>query len=149
MFLFKNFTRLSDQEIELILEKTLDEDIEKDYLPSYQYVIKLKDTNDAIGSIDIRIGFNKNIHYGGNIGYFIEEAYRGNYYASKACRLLKPVALAHDMKSLRITCNPDNIASRKSIESVGGILLGIIDLPEDNEMYQQGERQKCLYDWYL
>ena len=49
----------------------------KDYVPAYKYQVKLHNGDASIGRIDLRIGYNKNTHYGGNIGYEIEEAYRG------------------------------------------------------------------------
>ena len=45
------------------------------------------------------------------------------------------------MSKLYITCNPDNIPSRKTCEKLGLILEEIVDLPEDNEMYKEGERK--------
>jgi tagatose 1,6-diphosphate aldolase len=57
------------------------------------------------------------------------------------------VAQAHEMEKLIITCNPDNIASRKTCEYVGANLLEIVDVPEYNDMYQRGEKEKCIYEW--
>lgn len=45
--------------------------------------------------------------------------------------------------------NPDNHASRKTCEYAGGTLEAIVDLPEDNDMYMDGERQKCIYRFKL
>ncbi len=101
---------------------------------------------DVIGQIDIRIGHNSNTFYGGNIGYGVDVDYRGNGYASKAVRLLLEVAKMHHMEKLIITCNPENTASRKTAEKAGATLLKIVDLPEDNDMYKTGERQKCIYE---
>jgi hypothetical protein len=44
-----------------------------------------------------------------------------------------------------ITCNLDNIASRKTCELAGARLVEIVDLSEDTDMYRKGERQKCRY----
>lgn len=81
MFEFKNFDYLTDGEID--------------------------NSDDGIGAIDIRIGNNENLYYGGHIGYMIKESYRGNSYASKACKMVKDVAVAHGMSRFIITCNPD------------------------------------------
>ena len=53
------------------------------------------------------------------------------------------------MDNLRITCNPENYASRKTCEKAGLVLKKIVDLPTNNEMYLEGERQKCQYEWNL
>jgi len=49
------------------------------------------------------------------------------------------------MTEFWITCNPDNAASRRTCELAGAVLVEIVDLPEDIDMYQEGERQKCRY----
>jgi predicted acetyltransferase len=46
---------------------------------------------------------------------------------------------------LWITCNPENVASRRTCELVGGELVDIVDLPVDSDMYKEGARQKCRY----
>ena len=87
--------------------------------------------------------------YGGHIGYGVLPRYRGHRYAARACKLLFPLARRHGLNPLWITCNPDNIASRRTCELAGGKLVEIVDLPEDIDMYQAGERQKCRYRFDL
>jgi len=149
MFEFKNFDCLTDGEIELKIEDKTPSNDEKGYVPVYKYRITLHNSNISIGVIDIRIGYNENVHYGGHIGYEIEESYRGNNYALKACKIIKQVAIAHEMRSLIITCNPDNVPSRKTCEKAGLKLKEIVDLPQHNEMYRKGEFKKCIYEWIL
>ena len=98
--------------------------------------------------ISIRIGYNDSLYYVGHIGYEIKESYRGNNYASKACKIIKQVAIAHGMDSLIITCIPDNVPSRKTCDKAGLKLIEIVDLPPYNEMYQNGI-QMCRYKWIL
>jgi predicted acetyltransferase len=144
-----NFDYLTDEEIDLIIEVKVPPYESKGYVPAYKYEIKLHNADVRIGRIDLRVGYNKNTYYGGNIGYEIEEEYRGNHYAAKACRLIKQVALAHEMDMIIITCNPYNMLSRKTCENVGAKLVEIIKLPIDNEMYRLGDREKCRYEWVL
>jgi tagatose 1,6-diphosphate aldolase len=145
MFKFKDFDYLTDGEIDLkIVEKTLAKE-EKGYVPAYKYRITLHNQDESIGEIDIRIGYNENTYYGGHIGYGIEEPYRGNSYAAKACKIIMQVAVSHGMDKLIITCDPDNIASRRTCEKAGLMLKVIADLPEHNEMYKEGARRKCIY----
>lgn len=64
--------------------------------------------------------------------------------------MLFDLARKHGMDYLYITCNPENIASRKTCEFAGGVLESIIDLPTDNDMYMyDGERRKCIYRFNL
>lgn len=72
-----------------------------------------------------------------------------HHYAAKACIILKSLARKHGMDKLIITCNPDNTASIKTCEAAGAELRCIVDLPENNDMYQEGERQKCIYELIL
>lgn len=149
MFQFKEFDYLTNGEIDLIIEKKAQADEEKGYVPAYIYKICLQGSTDKIGWIDLRVGNNNNTKYGGHIGYEINEDNRGKHFASKACLILKQVALAHGMEKVIITCNPDNFPSRKTCERIGAELIEIADLPPENEMYKEGERQKCRYEWTL
>jgi len=149
MFEFKDFDYLTDGEIDLKIEDKTPSNEEKGYVPAYKYRITRHNSNDSIGNIDIRIGYNDNLYYGGHIGYRIEKSYRGNSYASKACKIIKQVAIAHGMDKLIITCNPDNSPSRRTCEKAGLKFNEIVDLPSHNEMYQEGARQKCIYEWIL
>lgn len=88
---------LRDQEIYLDLYKTADENKEKGYVPAYYFKIIRRIDDIEVGWCDLRIGHNDNIKYGGNIGYEVYESYRGNHYASKACKLLFLLAKRHDM----------------------------------------------------
>lgn len=148
-FQFFSFDSIKGTEIDLLLERKVPENKSKGYVPAYWYAINLAGTNQTIGTIDLRIGSKSHIYYGGHIGYSIDEKYRGNNYAAKACRLLKQVALAHDMNELIITCNPENVASNKTCIRIGAELIEIVDLPTDTDMYLEGERQKCIYIWRI
>lgn len=146
MFLDTDF--LQNEEIKLVLEKTVDGNHALNWVPAYHFAI-CSHAGTKMGVCDLRIGHNSNLYYGGNIGYRVEEEYRGHHYAGKACRLLFQLAEKHDLKYLIITCNPDNTPSRKTCEYAGGRLLEIAELPQDNDMRQEGETQKCIYRFDL
>ncbi|MBN2002344.1 MAG: GNAT family N-acetyltransferase [Anaerolineae bacterium] len=98
------------------------------------------------GAIHLRVGGARHIvMYAGHIAYHVTPEYRGHHYASRACRLLLPLARLHGLNPLWITCNPDNFASRRTCELAGAQFVEIVYLPEDTDMYQEGERQKCRY----
>lgn len=146
--MFINTDFLKNDEIQLMLEKTVDADPEKDWVPAYHFAI-CNNNGQKMGVCDLRIGHNDKLYYGGNIGYRINEEYRGNHYAGKACLLLFELAEKHDLKYLIITCNPENHASRRTCEYAGGKLLEIVELPEDNDMRGDGEMEKCIYRFEL
>lgn len=140
---------LKSGEIQLILEKTVEADPAKNWLSAYHFAICDLD-GTKMGACDLRIGHNESVYYGGNIGYRVEEPWRGHHYAGKACRLLFELARRHGMEYLIITCDPDNRASRKTCQWLGGELVEIAELPEDNDMrVEDGETAKCIYKFQL
>ncbi len=145
---------LKNDEVVLVKYLTVPGDVEKNWVDSDFYWIcqpkkKFPFGYVVIGRCDLRFGYNRQLYYGGNIGYRVDEKYRGHHMAEKACRLLFEEAKKHHLSYLIITCNPDNLPSRKTLEHLGGDLLEIVDLPEDNDMYQNGERQKCIFHFPL
>lgn len=146
--MFINTDFLKNDEIQLMLEKTVEADPEKEWVPAYHFAI-CNNNGQKMGVCDLRIGHNDKLYYGGNIGYRIHEEYRGNHYAGKACLLLFELARKHDLKYLIITCNPENHASRRTCEYAGGKLLEIVELPKDNDMRDDGETEKCIYRFEL
>lgn len=146
MFRFKDVGYLTDGEIDLIIEKKVPAHLEKFGVPSYHFQIKKHLMPHEIGKIDIRIGYNENTFYGGNIGYEIYPAYRGHHYAAKACKILKRVAQLHGMNYLYISCLPENIPSNKTCQSLGAHWLGTYIVPFHLEMYMMGVRQINIYE---
>ncbi len=147
-FKFKNYDKLTDGEIDLILNEKRRSVRSMGLVPSYEFNISLTENTDVIGRISLRVGNTNRIKkYAGHIGYGINEKYRGNHYAAKACNLVKQVAIDHNLKTLWITVNPDNYPSRRTCEILGCEMVEIVNIPEYLDMYRQGERQKCRYRW--
>ena len=137
---------LRDGELELVLVERIPADQLRDWSPAYRFEMRKDGAEGAVGRIDLRIGDRPNLTmYGGHIGYNVTPENRGQRFAARACLLLFPLARRHGMKELWITCNPDNWPSRRTCELVGGQFVEIVDLPPDNDMYKEGERQKCRY----
>jgi len=98
------------------------------------------------GTIGLRIGLNRELEmYYGHFGYNVFPPARGNHYAERACRLLLPVARAHGMRALWITCNPENLASRRTCERLGCRLVDVVPVPPGHPLCLRGEREKCRY----
>ncbi len=113
-------------------------------VPVYYYRIQLMDGTE-VGRCDLRIGDNERLMIAGHIGYGVWKEYRGHHYAAKACRLLMEIARSFGLDHLMITCDPDNLASRKTCEALGAELLGIVEVPKDSIDYAMGHLQKCQY----
>lgn len=119
------------------------------WAPAYHFWM-LVDNDDVpvriAGGLNLRIGHSENLEkYAGHIGYHVYPPARGRHYAERACRLLFPLAKAHGLSTLWITCNPDNIPSRRTCERLGAELVEIVPVPKDHELYARGDREKCRY----
>lgn len=142
---FLDTNDLQTEEIFLRLIKTTPADEKKQWVPAYFFTICRKSDGQTVGECNLRIGHNEILYYGGNIGYSIMEPFRGNHYAGKTCLLLFELAKRHGMKTLIITCKPENRASARTCEYAGGVLEEISLLPEYHDMYQRGYREVCIY----
>jgi predicted acetyltransferase len=119
----------------------------RDNVPSYHFWMRLKTGPLKIaGGIGLRIGNTSNLrNYVGHVGYNVYPEARGQHLAERATRLLFPLAKKHGLKTLWITANPDNLASRRTCERLGGVLVNTVRLPADHELYLRGETVKCRY----
>lgn len=137
--------KLTDGEIVLRFDEMTEGDPERNWVPAYHFSI-CNMQGAKMGVCDLRIGHNELLYYGGHIGYRVDEPYRGHHYAGKACRILFRLAGELGLGHVIITCNPENMASRRTCEYAGGTLLEIAELPEDNDMrVEDGETHKCIF----
>ena len=135
---------LVDGELALHLLEHAPADPVRQWVPVYRFEMRV--AGERVGTISLRVGDTEYIRrYAGHIGYGVEPAHRGHRYAARATKLLFPLARKHGLTTLWITCNPENVASRRTCELVGGELVDIVDVPPDIDMYKEGERQKCRY----
>jgi tagatose 1,6-diphosphate aldolase len=98
------------------------------------------------GGLGLRIGRTPEIEmYSGNIGYHVYPPARGRHFAERASRLLFGLARRHGMERLWITCNPDNLASRRTCERLGAKLIDVVQIPKDHPFRARGETAKCRF----
>ncbi|MDQ3249383.1 MAG: GNAT family N-acetyltransferase [Chloroflexota bacterium] len=146
MVTFQTPGRLVDDDLELVLAAKDPGNPALNYVPAYRFKMMRSGQTTEMGAIDLRIGNTHHVvMYGGHIGYHVLLPYRGHHYAARSVRLLLPLARRHALNPLWITCNPDNFASRRTCELAGFTFVEIVDLPEEIDMYREGERQKCRY----
>ena len=122
----------------------------KDNLPAgfdpYTIFLIMVD-NEEVGRLVLRSGDEYSRYFDGHIGYTIDEDYRGHHYAYQACLLLKEYVKD---KTLIITCDPDNIASKKTIEKLGCEYIETKPVPASLKKYfSKDEFVKCIYRWHL
>jgi predicted acetyltransferase len=109
-----------------------------------------KGNGRTIGSIRLRIGRTRPLAgWCGHIGYGVDEKARGRRYAARSCQLLFPLAYAHGLRTLWITCDPENLASRRTCEIAGGEYIDTVRVPKGTEMYSEGKRRVRRYRFDL
>jgi tagatose 1,6-diphosphate aldolase len=115
-------------------------------VPTYHFRMIHADTTEELGTIRLRVGFTRHIEmYAGHIGYAVHEPHRGHKYAARSVRLLVPLARSLGLDPLWITCDPENLASRRSLELAGARFIEIVNVPEDCIIHQSGHPRKCRY----
>ena len=92
----------------------------------------LVDDGEYIGSTNIRHELTDwLLRYGGHIGYAIRPSKRRRGYGRQICRLALDEARKLGLDRVLITCDADNIGSRKIIESNGGRFENELEQPDD------------------
>lgn len=141
--------------VDLVERARVSEKTSFDGVPTVFYDIyvsgsNLTGSNLKVGKCDLRLKNDGFMYYYGNVGYNIKESYRGHHYAYYACKILFKIAKEEfGLKELIITCNPDNDASYKTLKRLGGKLVEIAQIPYDHELYEKGDRFKCIFRFKL
>ena len=135
---------LRNDKIYLSLTGTGEAVPERKWVPGYSFDICLTD-GTKIGFCNFRVDNSELTKYCGNIGYGIDEKYRGHHYSAEASKLLLKLAEKHGLKYVLINCEPDNSASNRICRLLNAEFIKTVDIPKDHEMYQQGMRQMNIY----
>lgn len=138
--------RIAGEHVDLILREDRKGRADEEYDRLIRFRIVLHGTYIFAGICDLRVGMNRILYYAGNIGYRIFEEYRGHGYACEAAGMLLRYAFETvGMMQVIITCSPENSASKRTIERLGGTLLETAAVPEDHWLVQRGEFVKNVY----
>ena len=99
------------------------------YVPQTEFW--LVDGGEYIGHVRVRQRLTEHLlQIGGHIGYDIRPGKRGKGYGNKILALGLQKAREMGIEKVRITCDVDNVPSRKIIEKNGGVLDSEIPNPE-------------------
>ena len=123
-----------------------------DYVESVEFDIIRVSDDVKVGRCDIRLaeGINEELYYAGNIGYRVYESFRGHSYAYQACLILFDIIKKdYNRESIIITCSPDNIPSKVTLEKLGGVLIEECDVPKNHYLYRRGETVKRIYEFKM
>jgi len=103
-------------------------------------------TREELGRINLRVSSTAHIErYAGHVGFAVHEVHRGHRYAARSVSLLVPIAKELGFTVLWITCDPENAASRRTLELVGAEFIETVDVPSDCIIFQNGHLRKCRY----
>lgn len=81
------------------------------------------DNNKIVGIINARHELNDYLlNFGGHIGYSVRKSERRKCYAKKMLNYASEFLFSLGLEKILITCDKNNIASKRTIESCGGIL---------------------------
>ena len=155
-FEFRTPGVLVDGDLRLRLHGTLQGDARHGIVPEYIFDMVREDGSDrpdrpdrpatVMGRLSLRIGHSEHIEkYAGHIGYSVDPPYRGRRLAARSCLLILPLARAHGINPLWITCNPENAASRKTCEIIGSTLVETVPIPPSDPLYRWDTKWKCRY----
>lgn len=116
-------------------------------VPTYFFRMMSVAHFNELGNINLRIGSNAHLErYAGHIGYGVNPAYRGHHYAARSVTLLLPLARKLALDPVWITCDPENKASRRSLELAGAEFVEIVDVPPECGIRKFGGKlRKCRY----
>lgn len=99
------------------------------WVPSTEYW--LIEGNKFIGRMGLRHELNDSLlKVGGHIGYEIRPSKRRQGYGKEILRLGLAKAQARGLHHVLVTCDEDNIGSKKIIEANGGVLENALVLPD-------------------
>lgn len=107
--------------IEWVNTQTDKQNCKEGWVPFSQF-LSINEHNKLVGLINIRHQLNPYLaQFGGHIGYVIAPKYRNKGYAKQQLRLALAKAQELGLSNLLLTCDATNFASRKVIESCGGV----------------------------
>lgn len=83
--------------------------------------------NRIVGRVSIRHVLNDFLaSVGGHVGYGVVPSERQKGYGTKMLNLALPVAASLGISRVLVTCDDDNVGSRKIIEKNGGVFEGLV-----------------------
>lgn len=125
----RHYNELSKEDLDKNFNAYVKKELAKEkgaYLPEGhvpETVLWLIDNGEFVGKINIRHKLTEGLmKLGGHMGYDIRPSKRGKGYGKKMLELALQEAKKLGIENVLITCNFDNIPSKKVIEANGGLL---------------------------
>jgi predicted acetyltransferase len=111
----------------------------------YRFAIHRRTDGLRVGRIHLRVTDDPLILRAlGHSGYEVDEPHRRNGYATRAVRLVADLARVCGVAPLWVLIEPDNVASRKTVERAGFSLVDEVDTLPEGTVLGLG-RRVCRY----
>lgn len=137
---------LSFEKVTLRFAQVFPGDSSRGFVPKYHFRILIANGSD-VGHINFKVGDTPHVLIcAGHIGFGILEPFRGNRYALQACHAIAPFVRSV-YRTVTITCDPENHASRRTIQLLGASFVDEVPVPPDDPHYQTGARRTLRYHW--
>lgn len=135
-------------QVRLRFDRVYPGDAARGLVPYYHFRILIAGHLN-VGHINFRVGDTEHVQQcAGHIGYEIIESFRGHGFALQACQALAPFVRTL-YPEVTITCDPDNHASKRTIEQLGASFVDEVPVPPHDPHYESGSRMKSRYRWRL
>jgi predicted acetyltransferase len=139
---------LASGQVRLRFAQVFPGDAPRGFVPYYHFRILIAGNLD-VGHINFRVGDTEHVRTcAGHIGYEIIESFRGHGFARQACEALAPF-IRSMYPAVTITCDPDNYASKRTIEQLGARFVDEVPVPPEDPHNERGSRTKHRYRWTL
>jgi predicted acetyltransferase len=137
---------LSAGEVTLRFSRVVPGEPSRGFVPYFHFRIVVADRSD-VGHINFRVGDTEHVRVcAGHIGFEVAESFRGHGFALQACRAIAPFVRTVYV-AVTITCDTENLASRRTIERLGAEFVDEVAVPAHDPHYQRGSRTMRRYRW--
>ena len=144
---FVSFGNLAHGNVHLKLKEKQSAEMRDD--KTLAYLFDVASDGLSVGGIHLRLGWSLPYYYAGQIGYWIDEPFRGKGFAAAACLSLFPLILLHGYKKIVIGTDENNLASHRVCEKIGAIFLETVNTPEWSGLFSEGQRRTSIYEWVI
>lgn len=146
-WLFARRAEYTDGEIDLIPLRVPPADRELGFGRERVWRITEHGKRREIGQLSYRSGESLGVYFYGHIGYHIEPEWQGHHYALKACRLIRQEICRSGKTSVVITCDPDNLPSKKTCLALGCLFECEVDVDPGLRQRFDISARKARYIW--